>query len=95
MFTILLSLGKVHGASAWLAFWVGGANVYFWPGRGLPWKTRLLRLNLCSLLVDVVWFLYFYPGGAYQNPGLKGVFVLLLWPTALAVLRVAEAIMKK
>ena len=57
--------------------------------------TVLLRLNLCSLLVDVVWFLYFYPGGAYQNPGLKGVFVLLLWPGVLGVLRVAEAIMKK
>ena len=75
------------------AFLVVGAAIFsgVWF---LSWQNRtgrgLIKLLCCfagsGLVCEIAWRLMFYPGGEYQNMGLGGTLMgLMFWPVSLLV----------
>lgn len=90
MLTALYSVGRVHGAEVWLAGWWICAAVFCLIGflrkehrNGRELKRRLTALLFAGAAADLIWFPFYYPDGAYANPGIAGAYLLLLWPVLL------------
>ena len=89
MIAILYSLGTVVGASWAAVFWSVWLFLYLTVCL-LFRRGRRLWIMGCGLVAgelfcDGTWLSYFYPQGSYQNPGLAGIGILMLWPVLLAL----------
>lgn len=90
MLGALYSVARVVGGELLLLTWGICAAIYLAVGfvrrKGRARKGRyqlLIGLLVSEVLVDVIFFLTFFPGGEYRNWGVGSVSVVGLWPAAL------------
>ena len=90
MLGALYSVARVVGGELLLLTWGICAAIYLAvgfvrrKGRGRKGRYQLLiGLLVSEGLVDVIFFLTFFPGGEYRNWGVGSVSVVGVWPAAL------------
>ena len=80
MFTSIYALKWVIGAKIWLIGCIICLIIAFVAAFSI--KTNRKRPNC---IIDVVWFLMYFPNGEYVNMGLASASGLLLYPFILAL----------
>ena len=102
MLTAVYSLGRVNGAEIWLVGWLICAVVFVLAGflrkenRNVrEFGRRLNGLLAAGAVVDLIWFCLYCPDGEYANPGIAGVYFLILWPVLLVVIAFAMKLLGK
>jgi hypothetical protein len=102
MITAIISMSFVTGAKMWLIGWLVCTLIYFVvlllkrsnrTKNGI--KNILLTFLLAGFLVDLVWALIYYNKSGYVNHGIGAVYVLLLWPAALAISGFAASMLNR
>ena len=90
MLGALYSVTRVIGGDLLLLIWGICTEIYLVCGfvrrkeRGRKGRYQLLiGLLISEVLVDIVFFPTFFPGGEYHNWGVGSVSVVGLWPAAL------------
>ena len=90
MISGLYAIGRVVGAEILMAGFGICAVLYglccflIRENRGKKSRRRvLLGFLIAAVACDLLWFLFYFPGGEYRNYGLGGVFAVFLWPCLL------------
>ncbi len=92
MITSIYAIGRVTGAVGWLVGCAVCLIIAFAVAFSLKANRKMPNalmatagIALSALVCDVIWYLMYFPGGEYVNRGIAGAYILLLYPSVLAL----------